>query len=240
MSHKKPPIIVALDFDAQSEAEALLEKLDPNLCHIKIGKQMFTQWGPEWVKKIRALGFEVFLDLKYHDIPNTVQGACYSAARLGAWMINVHAQGGVAMLKAAKEGVKRAAEETGRKPLLIGVTILTSLSESDLPSLGLQGSIMDNVLRLAGLCQEAGLDGVVCSAQEVAPIKAKFGSQFLCITPGIRLNQQHTQDQSRVLTPREAIQSGSDYLVVGRPITQSDHPEQVLRQIIEEIPNELG
>jgi len=224
-------IIVALD----GEEENLLKILDPSTCRLKVGKTLFTRLGPTWVKSLCAQGFDVFLDLKFHDIPQQILGACQQAAELGVWMVNVHALGGLAMLQAAKAGVEKAAQTTGKKTLLIGVTILTSMQESDLAPLGIQGSLPEAVMRLATLCHSAGLDGVVCSSHEVGMLKKAFGSGFLCITPGIRLAQDDRQDQKRVMTPEEAIAAGSDYLVIGRPITQASSPQRVLQKINQSI-----
>lgn len=224
-----PKIIVALDDHNPAALEALIHQLDPHLCRLKIGKTLFTQSGPELIRQLHKKGFEIFLDLKFHDIPQQVAGACKAAAELGIWMVNVHALGGLAMLKAAKEGVEEAQIE--RKPLLIGVTLLTSLSANDIQSLGIQGTPTEAVLRLATLCKEAGLEGVVCSAQEAPLIKATLGKSFLCVTPGIRLSNENKHDQKRVVTPTQAILGGSDYLVMGRSITQDDFPLEKLQTV---------
>lgn len=237
--NSNPKIIVALDLETKEQAETIVSKLNPALCRLKVGKSLFTSLGPEWVKVIQNLGFDVFLDLKFHDIPFQIASSCRDAAHLGVWMMNLHALGGTKMLKAGKEALDAHQQKTGKRPLLIGVTILTSHSEADLTELGLTGSINDNVLRLAGLCHKAGLDGVVCSAQEAAQIKNNFGSDFLCVTPGIRLKDQSHHDQVRVLTPLEAVKAGSDYLVMGRAIVESADPNQVLSQVIEELKHEL-
>lgn len=228
-------IIVALDFENEAPLNELVAKLDPAQCRLKIGKTLFTQYGPQWVAKLQAQGFDIFLDLKFHDIPQQVSGACYAAAKLGVWMTNVHASGGLAMLKAAKAGIDRAEQETGKRTILIGVTLLTSLTEQDAKQIGYQGSMQENVMRLATLCHEAGLDGVVCSAEEASMLKKAFGPQFLCVTPGIRLPEDSKQDQQRVMTPENAIKAGSDYLVIGRSITHAKTPTQVLHQIHESI-----
>lgn len=235
MSAVSNKIIVALDFENEAPLNELLAKLNPNQCRLKIGKTLFTQYGPQWVAKLQALGFEIFLDLKFHDIPQQVQGACYAAAKMGVWMTNVHASGGLAMLKAARAGVDKAAQETGHKALLIGVTLLTSLTEQDAHQIGYQGTAQETVMRLAKLCFDAGLDGVVCSANEATELKKIFGPQFLCVTPGIRLAEDDKQDQQRVMTPESAIKAGSDYLVIGRSITHAKTPTTVLNQINESI-----
>lgn len=233
-------IIVALDLETKEQVKMLVNRLDPTLCRLKVGKSLFTSLGPEGVKYLQNLGFDIFLDLKFHDIPFQIASSCRDAARLGVWMTNLHALGGFKMLKAGREALDEYQHQTGnRKPLLIGVTILTSHHESDLIELGLSGSLNDNVLRLAELCYKAGLDGVVCSAQEVKQIKQNFGSEFLCVTPGIRLKGQNRHDQVRVLTPGEAIKAGSDYLVMGRSIVESLEPNQILAAAIEEIKHEL-
>ena len=220
-------VIVPLDFPDAEAALALAARLDPRLCRVKVGKELFTAAGPAIVARLHERGFEVFLDLKFHDIPNTVAGACRAAARLGVWMINVHASGGEAMLRAAREAVAAAA----RPPLLIGVTVLTSLSAADLERIGFAGTPEDNVMRLAGLAHACGLDGVVCSALEAPRLRAAFGPGFRLVTPGIRLEGAAVDDQSRVVTPPEALRLGSDYLVIGRPIAQARDPVATLESI---------
>ena len=229
MSDHDPKIIVALDFNDVELANQFINKVSPSLCRLKIGKQLFTQQGPKWVEHVINRGFDVFLDLKFHDIPNTVANACFEAAQLGVWMINVHAMGGKAMLHAAREGIARA--NSVSPPLLTGVTLLTSLSHNDLIELGLSGTIEEHVVRLAGLCFDAGLDGVVCSALEAPILKSLYGKAFKLVTPGIRPLQSHHQDQKRTLTPEEAILNGVDYLVIGRAITQSNDPLSELKTI---------
>jgi orotidine-5'-phosphate decarboxylase len=209
-------VIVALDVPDSPSALALAARLDPALCRVKVGKELFVDAGPAVVEALQRAGFEVFLDLKFHDIPNTVAGACRSAARLGVWMLNVHASGGSAMMRAAREAVSGFA----KPPLVIGVTILTSLSTPELEPIGFRGSADDNVERLARLAQEAGLDGVVCSAQEAPRLRRACGAQFTLVTPGIRLPEGDKADQSRIATPAEAVRLGSDYLVIGRSITR--------------------
>lgn len=220
-------IIVAFDFNDKHQAQLLLEKLDPNLCRIKIGKEMFCLYGPEWVRSIISQGFDVFLDLKFHDIPTTVAKACKACADMGVWMLNVHALGGRAMLEQASQAVASYPEMH-----LIAVTILTSLIDDNLPEIGLKDSVQANVIHLAKLAFQSGLDGVVCSGFEVEGIKKETRDQFLTITPGIRLEESQ-DDQRRVMTPKLAMQYGSDYLVIGRPITQSQDPELTLLKILE-------
>jgi len=224
---QKSKIIVALDYPDAQQAMQLVERLVPDLCRLKVGKELFTRAGPPLVETLAARGFDVFLDLKFHDIPNTVASACQAAAELGVWMLNVHALGGERMLQAAKEGVSR----TGHAPLLIAVTILTSMDETDLASVGLSGSPQDNVLRLARLAQQSGLDGVVCSSRETAVLREQLDAGFRLITPGIRPAGSQADDQRRVMTPVDAIKNGSDYLVIGRPVTRADDPVGVLRTI---------
>ena len=224
---QKSKIIVALDYPDAQSAMQLVEQLMPDLCRLKVGKELFTRAGPALVETLAARGFDVFLDLKFHDIPNTVASACQAAAELGVWMLNVHALGGERMLQAAKEGVSRA----GHAPLLIAVTILTSMDETDLAGVGLSGSPQDNVLRLASLAQQSGLDGVVCSSRETAVLREQLGAGFSLITPGIRPAGSQADDQRRVMTPVAAIKNGSDYLVIGRPVTRADDPVGVLRTI---------
>ena len=224
-------VIVPLDFPDAEAALALAARLDPALCRVKVGKELFVAAGPAVVERLHERGFEVFLDLKFHDIPNTVAGACRSAARLGVWMLNVHAAGGEAMMRAAREAVEGAA----KKPLLIGVTILTSLADADLPAVGFAGTVEENVERLARLAQRCGLDGVVCSAQEAPRLRAACGKGFKLVTPGIRLAADAKGDQARVVTPVDAIGLGADYLVVGRSITQSRDPRATLESIRESL-----
>ena len=222
-----PRILVALDFDGAKSCLNLVDKLDPSLCRLKIGKEMFTAQGPGIVEAVQNKGFDVFLDLKFHDIPNTVAKAVTSAAGLGVWMVNVHASGGKRMLEAAAESVANVQQA----PLLIAVTVLTSTDESELPDIGVNGGLATQVERLATLSHQSGLDGVVCSAHEVAAIKGYCSPNFLCVTPGIRPASAALGDQRRVMTPEQAIAQGSDYLVIGRPITQSENPVQTLNEI---------
>lgn len=226
-----PRVIVPLDFSESKQALELVEKLQPDLCRLKVGKELFTKAGPALVEKLIAKGFDVFLDLKFHDIPNTVAKACAVAADLGVWMVNVHASGGTEMMTLAREEI----EKKSHHPLLIGVTILTSMNEETLTELGLQCSVEDQVMRLAQLSKDAGLDGVVCSAQEVKILRSQLGKEFKLVTPGIRPGGSDNDDQKRVMTPGQAIEAGSDYLVIGRPITQAADPIQALKNIEEEI-----
>ena len=223
-------IIVALDFPDEASTMKLVERLNPDLCRLKIGKELFTRCGPDLVKRIVNSGYDVFLDLKYHDIPNTVANACKAAADLGVWMINVHALGGPAMLAAARNALSDA-----DSPLLIAVTILTSSSEDDLKAVGIEQSAKKMVRKLALLSKDQGLDGVVCSAQEVSELKTILGHDFILVTPGIRLPTDDAGDQKRIVSPVDAVRQGSDYLVIGRPITQADDPIQKLLTINSEI-----
>lgn len=227
-----PRVIVALDFADADAARALVARLDPKLCRVKVGKELFTRAGPQFVSGLVAAGYDVFLDLKFHDIPNTVARACAAAADLGVWMLNVHALGGRRMMEAARQALDSA---SGTRPLLIAVTVLTSLDETDLGEIGLSGSPADNVERLAALAQSSGLDGVVCSAQEAAGLRASRGDGFVLVTPGIRPSGAQRSDQKRVMTPAEAMRAGSHYLVVGRPVTQADDPLVALAGLNREI-----
>ena len=221
-------IIVALDYEKEAEALALVDQIDPNLCRLKVGKEMFTTLGMNFVKQLHQRNFDVFLDLKYHDIPNTVARAVRSAADLGVWMVDLHASGGLRMMEEAK----RILEPYGKDaPLLIAVTVLTSMEDLDLLQIGINASPMEQVLRLAHLTQRAGLDGVVCSPQEVEILRNACGEDFKLVTPGIRPIGADFGDQRRVMTPTAAIRAGSDYLVIGRPITKADNPVEVLRSI---------
>ena len=221
-------IIVALDYEKEAEALVLVDQIDPSLCRLKVGKEMFTTLGINFVKQLHQRNFDVFLDLKYHDIPNTVARAVRSAADLGVWMIDLHASGGLRMMEEAK----RILEPYGKDaPLLIAVTVLTSMEDLDLLQIGINASPMEQVLRLAHLTQRAGLDGVVCSPQEVEILRNACGEEFKLVTPGIRPIGADFGDQRRVMTPTAAIRAGSDYLVIGRPITKADNPAEVLRSI---------
>lgn len=219
-----PKVIVALDYDNAEPVLSLIKKLDPALCRLKIGKELFTSCGPDIVKQVQDSGFQVFLDLKFHDIPVTVAKACKAASNLGVWMLNVHALGGKTMMMAAADAVG----ESSGNPILIAVTLLTSHSQSDIEQIGLTGSIESQVLKLAGLAHDSGLSGVVCSAKEAGRIKKSVSTDFVCVTPGIRPAGSAMNDQKRVLTPKEAISGGASYLVVGRPITQAENPAQAL------------
>ncbi len=223
-------IIVALDFPDAASTLRMLDALDPALCRVKVGKELFTRCGPELVRQIGKAGFDVFLDLKFHDIPNTVAGAVSAAAELGVWMVNVHASGGRAMLDAARKSLG-----SGSKTLLTAVTVLTSLSADDLRAVGVNDTPAQQVLRLATLTAACGLDGVVCSAQEIELLRASLPKEFLLVTPGIRPAGDAVGDQKRVETPGTAIAKGSSYLVIGRPITQASDPVGKLREIAREI-----
>ncbi|MEO8741544.1 MAG: orotidine-5'-phosphate decarboxylase [Casimicrobiaceae bacterium] len=232
MTKNDPRVIVALDFPDMESALGLAARLDPAVCAVKVGKELFTAAGPAIVRALVANGFRVFLDLKYHDIPNTVAQACAAAMGLGVWMLNMHVAGGRAMLVAARDAVAKTAAARGlTRPLLIGVTLLTSLDASDLIATGVAGTADEHVLRLARLAQASGLDGVVCSAREVEIIHAACGSGFKLVTPGIRPAGAATNDQVRVMTPQAAIAAGADYLVIGRAITAAADPLRALRDI---------
>jgi orotidine-5'-phosphate decarboxylase len=222
-----PRVIVALDFPTASEALAFAARITPQQCRVKVGFELFTSAGPAVVEALVMKGFDVFLDLKYHDIPNTVASACSAAARLGVWMLNVHTLGGRNMMQAAREAV----DKSTRRPLLIGVTVLTSHSADDLQEIGLGGDTASQVLRLADLAKKSGLDGVVCSAQEAQRLRAEHGAGFCLVTPGIRPVGSECGDQTRVVTPSEAVHRGAHYLVVGRPITHAADPVAALTEI---------
>lgn len=224
-------IIVALDFANEKDALTLVEKLDPDRCRLKVGKELFTRCGPQLVEKLVGRSFDVFLDLKFHDIPNTVAGACRAAADLGVWMVNVHTLGGSKMMEAAREAV----DKSGARPLLIGVTILTSMGQEDIEQIGLSDTPADNVKRLASLANDALLDGVVCSPMEVAMLREALPGSFNLVTPGIRPAWSEKGDQRRITTPAEAIELGSDYLVIGRPITAAPDPMHALDRIEQEL-----
>ena len=219
-------IIVALDFDSESKTLAFVDRVDPTQCRVKVGKELFTRCGPALVKQLVARNFDVFLDLKFHDIPNTVAHAVAAAADLGVWMTNVHASGGREMMVAARDAV--ATLNRGDRPLVIAVTVLTSLAAADLQAIGVSASPAEQVLNLARLAQDAGLDGVVCSAAETAALRAVMGADFCLVTPGIRRQEDAVGDQKRVVGPADAVANGSDYLVVGRPITQAAEPTSEL------------
>ena len=227
--------MVALDYAEEDYALAMLNRLDSSLCRVKVGKELFTRCGPRIIAAARDRGFEVFLDLKFHDIPNTVAGACGAAAALGCWMINVHASGGRAMLEAARAAIASATKQ----PLLIAVTVLTSLDRAALAEVGYAAEPGELSLRLARLARDCGLDGVVCAATEARSLRQQLGPDFLLVTPGIRPAGASLDDQRRVATPAAAINAGSDYLVIGRPVTQAPNPIRVLQAIREEVDSAL-
>ncbi len=225
------PVVVALDYPDEGPVLELVSQLSPDRCRLKVGKELFTRCGPGLVENLQSRGFEIFLDLKYHDIPNTVAGAVRAAAELGVWMVNVHAGGGRRMMEAASEALQSFAQ----KPLLIGVTVLTSMSGEDLIELGYTETLVQRASRLAALAQESGLDGVVCSAQESQLLRRERGADFSLVTPGIRMAGERSGDQRRVVTPAQAIRNGSDYLVIGRSITGAVNPPNALEQIHKEL-----
>ncbi len=224
----RSPIIVALDFNDLPTCLSLVDRLDPKLCRLKIGKEMFTLFGPSIIEALQQRGFEVFLDLKFHDIPATVAKAVTAAANLGVWMVNVHASGGRKMMEQAAEALTRFKQ----RPLLIGVTVLTSMSEPELSELGVGQPLAEHVRHLAALARSSGLDGVVCSALEASALKADNGNDFKLVTPGIRPAGSAANDQTRIMTPEAAMTAGSDYLVIGRPITQAPEPIMVCENIL--------
>lgn len=226
-----PRVIVALDYPNAALAEAFIDRVQPADCRLKIGKELFTRAGPQFVESLVKRNFDVFLDLKFHDIPATVGKACAAAADLGVWMMNVHALGGNRMLEAARSSV----DASGSSAQLIAVTILTSMDGGDLQGVGLTGSPEENVSRLAVLARDAGLDGVVCSAQEAASLRSLVGDNFLLVTPGVRPVGSSADDQRRIMTPVDAVKAGASYLVIGRPVTQSDDPTQTLLTINSEL-----
>ncbi|ENO0518487.1 orotidine-5'-phosphate decarboxylase [Escherichia albertii] len=222
------PVVVALDYNNRDAALAFVDKIDPRDCRLKVGKEMFTLFGPQFVRELQQRGFDIFLDLKFHDIPNTAAHAVAAAADLGVWMVNVHASGGARMMTAAREALVPFGKDA---PLLIAVTVLTSMEASDLADLGVTLSPTDYAERLAALTQKCGLDGVVCSAQEAVRFKQAFGQDFKLVTPGIRPQGSDAGDQRRIMTPEQALAAGVDYMVIGRPVTQSVDPEQTLKAI---------
>lgn len=231
-----PRIVVAMDFDNADDCFYMAKRLSPQYCRLKVGKELFTACGPRVVEQLMRLGFEVFLDLKFHDIPNTVAKAVKAAAQMGVWMVNVHASGGQRMMVAARDILEQhAAHHNGHKPLLIGVTVLTSFDAHDLQSIGVMESPEEHVLHLTKLTQECGLDGVVCSAREASLLRSHFGKDLCLVTPGIRLEHSPLDDQKRTLTPHAAIAAGSSYLVVGRPITKAHDPVATCKAIIQSI-----
>ncbi|MBP6057746.1 MAG: orotidine-5'-phosphate decarboxylase [Nitrosomonas sp.] len=224
-----PRIIVALDFSSATDALSLANKLDPRLCRLKVGKELFTATGPQLVEKLMSKGFDIFLDLKFHDIPNTVANACKAASNLGVWMLNVHALGGRKMLMAARDAIPQGSTK------LIAVTLLTSMDQDDLADIGLQGTPDKIVERLAQLAGDCALDGVVCSALEATRLRQLMGNSFCLVTPGIRPSVGQADDQKRITTPRCAIENGSHFLVIGRPITQAKDPLLTVHQLLQEI-----
>ncbi len=227
-SPSSPRIVVALDYAEATAALALAQQLDPQQCRLKVGKELFTRAGPTMVEQLHSLGFDVFLDLKFHDIPHTVAQAVRAAADLGVWMVNVHASGGRRMMQAARE----ALADVANPPLLIAVTVLTSMESQDLAEIGLQGNVQGQVARLATLAKDCGLDGVVCSAREAQVLRELWGEDAVLVTPGIRPPGSPVDDQRRTLTPQEAIQQGASFLVIGRPITQAQNPQKALEAIL--------
>ncbi|AKO31134.1 orotidine 5'-phosphate decarboxylase [[Haemophilus] ducreyi] len=221
-------IIVALDYETENEALNFIDQVDPSLCRLKVGKEMFTTLGTHFVKQLHDRKFDVFLDLKYHDIPNTVARAVRSAADLGVWMVDLHASGGLTMMEEAKKILEPYGKDA---PLLIAVTVLTSMEDLDLLQIGINASPMEQVIRLSHLAKRAGLDGVVCSPQEVEVLRTHCGDDFKLVTPGIRPAGSDFGDQRRVMTPKQAIQTGADFLVIGRPITQAQEPLSILKAI---------
>lgn len=221
-------IIVALDAKSQIDALHIAEQLDPALCRVKVGKELFTHEGPSVVKALHTEGFEVFLDLKFHDIPNTTAQAVCAAADLGVWMVNVHASGGRKMMETCVERLKTGSYQTQ----LIAVTVLTSMGREDLRDIGLDVEPFEQVKRLAALTKDSGLDGVVCSAQEAKMLRELLGRDFALVTPGIRPEGANADDQKRIVTPKQAMLDGSTHLVIGRPITKSENPRQMLKEIL--------
>ncbi|EAA9527550.1 orotidine-5'-phosphate decarboxylase [Salmonella enterica] len=222
------PVVVALDYHERDKALAFVDKIDPRDCRLKVGKEMFTLFGPQLVRDLQQRGFDIFLDLKFHDIPNTAARAVAAAADLGVWMVNVHASGGARMMTAARDVLAPFGKDA---PLLIAVTVLTSMETSDLRELGVTLSLAEHAERLACLTQQCGLDGVVCSAQEAVRFKQVFGAAFKLVTPGIRPAGTEAGDQRRIMTPEQALSAGVDYMVIGRPVTQSVDPAQTLKDI---------
>ncbi|HSS46504.1 MAG TPA: orotidine-5'-phosphate decarboxylase [Burkholderiales bacterium] len=227
----EPRVIVALDYPDAKAALHLVDRLEPRACRVKVGEELFTAAGPQLVEKLTGRGFGVFLDLKFHDIPHTVAQACKAAAKLGVWMLNVHALGGKRMLLAARE----ALQEFKQRPRLVAVTMLTSMKSEELGEIGVSGKLNEAVLRLAELAHDSDLDGVVCSAQEAPDLRKQFGRKFCLVTPGIRPARVTRDDQQRATTPRRAMENGADYLVIGRPITQAQDPLKALQEINQEI-----
>lgn len=229
------PIIVAADFANTQDAWNFIDKIDPGQCRIKVGKELFTCGGPDLVKKIQRKGFDVFLDLKFHDIPNTVAHAVAAAAELGVWMVDIHASGGSRMMQAAKDALYPFGKEA---PLLIAVTVLTSMEKDDLIELGVETSPLEYATRLAIMAKNCGIDGVVCSAKEVQSFRTRLGSTFKLVTPGIRPIGSTADDQKRIMIPRRALAAGADYLVIGRPVTRAADPAAVLGEILDSLQTE--
>ncbi|UTW14136.1 orotidine-5'-phosphate decarboxylase [Marinobacterium rhizophilum] len=232
MATDSKQVLVALDYPDQAQAIAMAQRLDPARCRLKVGKELFTRSGPAIVETLQSRGFDVFLDLKFHDIPNTTAKAVRAAAELGVWMVNVHASGGRRMMEAARNEVDSV---VGSQTLLIAVTVLTSMERQDLAEIGIDIEPLEHVKRLAQLTERSGLDGVVCSAREVTPLRGLIGADFKLVTPGIRPANTAAGDQRRIMTPGQAVQAGSDYLVIGRPITQAADPQAVLEAIQQEL-----
>jgi len=226
------PIVVALDYPSIEQAMNMADQLDPNKCRVKVGKELFTRAGPKIVESLSDKGFEIFLDLKFHDIPNTVAKAVRAAAEQGVWMVNVHASGGRKMMECARNELAKVQDN---RTLLIAVTVLTSMQQSDLADIGLDIDPQEHVKRLALLTEQSGLDGVVCSAQEVAMLRETINKNFALVTPGIRLESDSADDQQRIMTPGRALALGSSYLVIGRPITQAASPMDALLAIERDI-----
>ncbi len=232
MNNDQSRLIVALDFDNKDAALSLADQLDPKKCRLKVGKEMFTRFGPEFIKQLHSKDFELFLDLKFHDIPNTVAKACLAAADLGVWMVNVHASGGRKMMETAAEALQQFNQQA---PKLIAVTVLTSMSVDDLAETGIESSIEERVVQLAKLAEQSGLDGVVCSALEAESLRSSLNDDFLLVTPGIRPTGSATDDQQRIMTPVDALNAGSDYLVIGRPVTKASDPLKSMCDISDSI-----
>lgn len=236
MSEVNTPLIVALDYPDQALAMAMAERLDPAQCRVKVGKELYTRCGPPILEALHGMGFEVFLDLKFHDIPNTTSKAVRVAADLGVWMVNVHASGGRRMMEACVE----ALAQFRSRPLLIGVTVLTSMEDADLADIGVSRGVYQQVEQLADLASDSGLDGIVCSSQEVESLRVRLPSEFCFVTPGIRPKSSAVDDQRRIMTPEQALRAGSDYLVVGRPVTQADDPARALENLMADVRSAEG
>ena len=226
-----PKLFIAIDQNDINKAKELIQKLAPEMCGIKVGKELITACGPEIIQWIQEKGFKVFLDLKYHDIPNTVEKACFVASKMGVSILNVHALGGIDMMLAAKEGV----DKSNNNPYLIAVTLLTSMDSNGLKDIGFTSTVNKQILNLAKIASQAKMDGIVCSAKDIINIKSELPESFLYVTPGIRLSSSTKDDQKRISTPLEAVKMGSNILVIGRPITQAKNPEAVLNEIMNEI-----